>query len=156
MILARITRKECRDFLARLGFGRLACANKLQPYVVPIYFAYEDNRLYGFATMGQKIEWMRLNPRVCVEADEVRSSDQWTSVLARGRYEEILDTPKKLKARQQAQLLLSKRSMWWRTGFAASQIREQAKPGTPILFFIRIEELTGYRASPDPAPVCIG
>jgi len=85
MLLTKISKEECRDFLTRLGFGRLACAHNQQPYVIPIYFVYKADRLYGFATMGQKIEWMRLNPLVCVEADEVRSSDEWTSVVARGR-----------------------------------------------------------------------
>lgn len=156
MIITKITRQECRDFLVRLGFGRLACAHNGQPYVVPLYFAYKADRLYGFATMGQKIEWMRLNPLVCVEADEVRSSDEWTSIVARGQYEEIPDTPKHVKVRQQAQSLLARRSLWWRGGFAASQIREPRKPDVPVLFSIRIKEITGYRASPDPAPVCIG
>lgn len=151
-----MSKQECRDLLARLGFGRLACARNRQPYIVPLYFAYEADRLYGFATMGQKIQWMRLNPLVCIEADEVRSSNEWTSVVARGRYEEIPDTPKQVKVREQAQSLLAKTPMWWRTGFAARQIRDQRKDGVPILFFIRVEEITGYRASPDPAPVCIG
>ena len=37
--------------------------------------------LYGFTTEGQKIEWMRANPLVCVELDEVENFDQWTSIV---------------------------------------------------------------------------
>jgi hypothetical protein len=73
MLVTEMSRKECEDLLVRLNFGRLACAFDNRPCVVPIYFALEPSRLYGFATMGQKIEWMRLNPLVCVEADEVLS-----------------------------------------------------------------------------------
>jgi hypothetical protein len=65
-ILAELDRQECKDLLARLGFGRLACAHENQPYIVPVYFAYEPDRLYGFGTIGKKIECMRSNPLVCV------------------------------------------------------------------------------------------
>src|SRR5215475_13308167 len=112
--------EECRDLLARLGAGRLGCARYNQPYVVPIYFAYEPDHLSGFSTVGQKIEWMRENPLVCVEADEVGTHNQWASVVVLGRYEEFPDTPEYTELRRQAQSILGKRAMWWQTGFAAS------------------------------------
>jgi nitroimidazol reductase NimA-like FMN-containing flavoprotein (pyridoxamine 5'-phosphate oxidase superfamily) len=43
--------------------------------------------------MGQKIEWMRLNPLVCVEIDEIPSDVDWTSMVVRGRYEELPEKP---------------------------------------------------------------
>jgi nitroimidazol reductase NimA-like FMN-containing flavoprotein (pyridoxamine 5'-phosphate oxidase superfamily) len=89
MLLREMSRRECDELLARLGFGRLACARDKQPYIVPIYFVSDPSHLYGFSTMGQKIEWMRLNSLVCVEADEVRSHSERASVVVRGRYEEI-------------------------------------------------------------------
>ena len=64
MLVREMSQQECKELLARLGFGRLACAQENRPYIVPIYFASEPDRLYGFATMGQKIEWMRSNPIV--------------------------------------------------------------------------------------------
>jgi nitroimidazol reductase NimA-like FMN-containing flavoprotein (pyridoxamine 5'-phosphate oxidase superfamily) len=91
MLIEDLNKQECGEVLKRLGFGRLSCASKNQPYVVPIYFAYEPNHIFGFSTVGQKIEWMRKNPRVCVEADEVIGQDNWTSVLVFGRYEELPD-----------------------------------------------------------------
>ena len=44
---------------------------------MPIYFAYHDGYLYSFSTVGRKIEWMRGNPLVCLETDEVVSSQPW-------------------------------------------------------------------------------
>ena len=93
MLLREMSREECDDLLGRLGYGHLACAHDNQPYVVPIYFVSDRGHLYGFSTKGQKIEWMRLNPRVCVEADEVLSHSQWASVVVQGHYEEYPDTP---------------------------------------------------------------
>jgi uncharacterized protein len=151
MHISELSKEQCLKFLARLGFGRLACAHDNQPYIVPIYFAYEPGYLYGFATMGRKIEWMRLNPLVCVEVDEVRSHLEWVSVLVRGRYEELPDTSgHKSKLRQKAQANLEKRSMWWQAGFAAAQTRQQPNRRSPIFYCIHIEEITGHRASPDP------
>ena len=52
--------------------------------VVPVYLAYDEASgcLYGFTTPGQKVEWMRANPLVCVEVDEIAAYDQWVSVIA--------------------------------------------------------------------------
>jgi uncharacterized protein len=156
MIIREMSPQECRDLLARLSFGRLACARKNQPYVVPIYFTLKADRLYGFATVGQKIEWMRSNPLVCVEADEVPSHDKWMTVVAQGRYEEMPDTPKHAAMRREAQAMLEKRSMWWQTGFAAARTHREFKEQVPVFFSIRIKQITGLRASPDPAPGYIG
>jgi hypothetical protein len=71
-----VIKEECRDLLKRVGFGRLGCASENQPCVVPIYFAYEPDHLFGFSTAGQKIEWMLTNPLVCVAAAEVISQEE--------------------------------------------------------------------------------
>ena len=54
------------------------------PNIVPINFAYRERYLYSVAALGQKIEWMRTNPLVCVEADEIVDHDHWTSVVVQG------------------------------------------------------------------------
>lgn len=101
--------------------------------------------------MGQKIEWMRSNPLVCVEADEVRNHLDWASVVVRGRYEEFPDTPKYSEQRERAQTLLQiRRPLWWQTGFAATQTRERFDRDITIFYGIHIDELTGRRASADP------
>ena len=88
MLIEELTRQASLDLLAGTRLGRLACARGPQPYVVPFYFAYHHNCLYSFSTVGQKIEWMRANPLVCVEADQVVSPHEWVSVIVFGRYEE--------------------------------------------------------------------
>jgi nitroimidazol reductase NimA-like FMN-containing flavoprotein (pyridoxamine 5'-phosphate oxidase superfamily) len=66
MLIQEMTEAECITILARARLGRLACAHQNQPYVVPIYFAYEQPYAYAFTTPGQKVEWMRYNPLVCL------------------------------------------------------------------------------------------
>jgi len=96
MIIREMGREECIRVLAGASFARLACSYENQPYVVPVYLAYHEpsGYLYGFTTPGQKVEWMRANPLVCIEVDEVESRDQWVSVVASGRYEELRASPR--------------------------------------------------------------
>jgi hypothetical protein len=91
MLIQKMTRSECLGTLAGARLGRLACAQGDQPYAVPFYFVYHEPYLYGFTTPGQKTEWMRANPHVCVELDEVDDAEQWMSVILFGRYEELPD-----------------------------------------------------------------
>jgi uncharacterized protein len=95
MVIREMSREECLRVLAGARLARLACAHENQPYVVPVYLAYHEASgcLYGFTTPGQKVAWMRANPLVCVEVDEVAAYDQWVSVIAIGRYEELPETP---------------------------------------------------------------
>jgi len=68
MFIHDMTEAECRQALKQANVGRIGCARDEQPYVVPIYFAYDDdhNHLYAISTIGQKIDWMRANPLVCI------------------------------------------------------------------------------------------
>jgi hypothetical protein len=73
MIINEISADDCRAVLERASVGRLGCALNNEPYVVPIYLAFESDYIYVFSTFGKKIEWMRENPKVCVEVEESRA-----------------------------------------------------------------------------------
>ena len=77
MVIEEMTDRECRAILAGTNLARLACALNNQPYIVPIHVDFYDAFLYGFAMLGQKIEWMRQNPLVCLEFDEITARNQW-------------------------------------------------------------------------------
>jgi nitroimidazol reductase NimA-like FMN-containing flavoprotein (pyridoxamine 5'-phosphate oxidase superfamily) len=147
MLITAITTEECREILTRTGFGHLACSRDNEPYVIPIYFAYEPDHLYGFSTFGQKIEWMRANPRVCVAVDEVADQFNWASVIVKGQYKELPGTQEHNSERQHAFELLEKRKLWWQTAEAAREFRS-AKPFPSIFYYIYIEAMSGRRATP--------
>lgn len=149
MLVQNLERQECCRFMERIGFGRLGCAHDNRPYVIPIYFAYESEQLFGFATEGQKIEWMRENPLVCVLADDIKSEHEWTSVLATGRYEELPDNPQYEALRRHAHELLEKRRLWWRLAIASSQTRDAQLRVLPVLYRIQIDEISGHRSPVD-------
>jgi uncharacterized protein len=104
MIVHDVSAEACRELLGRTHLVRLACAQGDQPYIVPafLYFEPGEDCLYGFAFHGQKIDWMRANPNVCVEVEEIVDQYHWTTVLVFGRYEEIGDSPEHYDARLRA------------------------------------------------------
>src|ERR1035438_4037842 len=104
MVIREMSRKECLQVLVGARVARLGCTHENQPYVGPVYLAYDEASgcLYGFTSPGQKVEWMRANPQVCVEVDEIAAYDQWVSVIAFGRYEELPEIPQSNRVRLQA------------------------------------------------------
>jgi len=145
-----MTEAECRQALKDTSVGRLACTRDNQPYVVPIYFAYDDDHLYAISTIGQKIEWMRANPLVCVEIDEVTSREEWMSVIVFGHYEELPDLPQYKLARQEALALLQKRSAWWwEPACVCEDHQDTPHSCTPVSYRIHIDRISGRHATPD-------
>jgi uncharacterized protein len=145
MLINEMTQPECNDFLSRASFGRLGCSLNDQPYVVPIYLAYETGYVYALSTLGQKIEWMRKNPQVCVQVDEIASDTQWVSLIANGRYQELTE-PQYTDERDHARKLLEKRHRWWRTAMAERQLKSGDHLIEALIFRISIESMTGLRA----------
>ena len=149
MFIHEMTNDECRSALQKATIGRLGCALNDQPYVVPINFAFDGHYIYGFTTLGQKVEWMRANPSVCFELDETISHNQWMSIIVFGRYEELPDAPGYQRGRSQAHSALQKRAMWWEPAFISQDHRDQQHSLTPIFYRIHIQKMTGHRATLD-------
>jgi hypothetical protein len=68
MQIEELTEEECFSALLRCRTARLACARENQPYIVPVYIVYDRSNpgnhvVYGWTTLGQKVEWLRANPR---------------------------------------------------------------------------------------------
>lgn len=141
-----MSEQECRAALARIRIGRLACALDNQPYVVPISIAYEKDWIYSFSTLGQKIKWMRANPKVCVQADELSSQSQWVSIVATGTYQELRE-PQFEMERAHARKLLDRQEKWWLNALAERQLKIGDELIAPIFFRIRIESLTGLEGT---------
>ena len=114
-----------------------------------MYCAYEDNFIYSFSTLGQKISWMRVNPLVCLEADELVSPQDWATVVVLGKYEELPDTPRCEGSRKRAYDLLQRRPVWWEPGYVKTLLNEQTRPMEFVYFRIRIDQISGHRGAPD-------
>lgn len=147
MIIREMNQYEIMEVLEKTAkVGRLACAQDGQPYIVPLNFVYRLGYLYSFTTLGKKVEWMRTNPKVCVEFDHISATNDWQSVLVTGRYEELTSDTEHLEARNEAYNLLSKRAEWWQPAYVDTVIRDHIRKLEPIYFRILVEEKTGHKA----------
>jgi len=138
--------------LSRARFGRLACAFEGQPYVTPISFAYDGECLYSFSTVGQKIRWMRANPLVCLEIEELTSAQEWATVVVSGKYEELPPCPENREYRERAYELLRRRPVWWEPGYVKTLVNETVRPLEGIYFRICVDKISGRRGIPDSVP----
>jgi nitroimidazol reductase NimA-like FMN-containing flavoprotein (pyridoxamine 5'-phosphate oxidase superfamily) len=141
MIVHELSETACREILARTHVARIACSRRGQPYVVPISYDFDGESLYSFSTLGQKIVWMRENPRVCVAVDDIDGQFDWTTVLVFGRYEELRGD-EYTRARDRARGLFEQRDQWWLPAAAKVNPPEHH---VPIVYRIVIERLTGRR-----------
>jgi len=148
MLIRELSREDSLEFLAGQRFARLGCAWKGQPYIMPIRIARESDHLFCFSTVGRKIEWMRKNPLVCVEVDEIESLQAWCSVVAFGRFTELPKTPDFDKERHRAHALLWPDEEVWEPGYARTIVHGKAHVLEAVYFKIELDKVSGRRATP--------
>ena len=146
MLIHELTPRECAEILARNHLGHLACSRFDQPYVVPIHFSFDAGRncVFGFSTIGQKVEWMRANPKVCLQVEEIEDKYRWATVVVTGRYEEIHQADEEAGPRRDAEDLFRARRQWWLP--AAAKLPDKER-GEVVVYRIQIVAMTGRRAS---------
>ncbi|MDG4875323.1 pyridoxamine 5'-phosphate oxidase family protein [Mesorhizobium sp. WSM4935] len=147
MQIRTLSALECTKLLMANRVGHLACAKDGQPYVVPFYYAYSDNRLYAFSMAGRKIDWMRANPLVSVHVGEHDAGRGWRSVVVNGRYEELPDRIGHKVQRDHAWSLLSRHADWWEPGALKPIASSDAEHLPHVFFSIFIVEVSGREAS---------
>lgn len=146
MLIHDLDSDDCARLLTRTSLGHLACAKDGQPYVVPIHFSFDPERrcIYSLSTVGQKIRWMRGNPRVSLAVEDIADKDYWQTVIVSGTYEELGDTPEHAEARERCRQLFCERTEWW---FPATAQRHARDLRAVVLYRIRIERMTGREAA---------
>src|SRR5262249_1606418 len=148
MRIVEISQGECKELLNRASVGRLACALENQPYIVPVCFAYEPEHFYVFSTLGQKIKWMRPNPNVCLQTDEIKERSNWISGIGNGTYLELREaqyTAERAHARER----LAEVSEWWRMPLAERREHTSDLSIEPVFFRIDIASMSGLRGLPE-------
>ncbi|HJR55114.1 MAG TPA: pyridoxamine 5'-phosphate oxidase family protein [Rhizomicrobium sp.] len=146
MKIRDMTSIEVTELLDRVHLGRLACSHNGQPHITPLSFVHEQGSLFAFSTLGRKIAWMRDNPLVCVEFEEVQGAQSWNVVLVEGRYEELVASHA-LYGR--AFSLLERRPMWWEPGYVQAHVHGQMRRLEPVYFRIAVTRAEGRRGEMD-------
>lgn len=146
MILREMTKEENLAIVSAGRLARLACARDGQPYMVPIHYAFAGHTLYSFSMPGQKIEWMRSNPKVCVQIDDLSTARDWKSVVVHGAFEELPDRIGTKVEREHAWSLLEKHANWWEPGGLKPVLAPISGASKHLFYRIRIESMTGRQA----------
>jgi uncharacterized protein len=148
MRIIAISQQECIELLKRVSIGRLACSLNDQPYIVPVTFSYEPDFIYIFSTLGKKIKWMRQNPKVCLQSDEIGNRSNWLSVIVTGTYLELRE-PQYTAQQEHALEQLAQYSDWWRNPLAQRREQNSDLSIETVFFRIDIQSMTGLRTVPD-------
>lgn len=147
MLIQDLSEQDSLDLLSRVRFGRLACTRGAQPYIVPMNFVVQGRNIYAFSTIGKKIEDMRVNPLVCLEAEEIVNAQKWKTVIVFCRYHEVAKAASGDADRAMIHQLLHKRAAWWEPGYARTVLGGQVRSLEPIYFRLSIESIHGHVAT---------
>jgi hypothetical protein len=99
-MLGELSENQVDNLLKSQAIGRIGCHSGGITYVVPINYFYDGNFVYGHSAKGRKIEMMRKNPEICFQVDTIQNLNNWQSVIAWGKFEEITDIYEKEQVMQ--------------------------------------------------------
>jgi nitroimidazol reductase NimA-like FMN-containing flavoprotein (pyridoxamine 5'-phosphate oxidase superfamily) len=129
--------------LRHCSVGRIGCRDGDEIYVVPVAYAYADGSVYGHCAEGRKLTAMRRTPEVGFEVEDVHGLDDWQSVVATGRFEELHG-----EEARQALDVLHHRFAPYDPGGSSSHGHGTSAP--PVLFRIRLLSSSGRFERPSP------
>jgi nitroimidazol reductase NimA-like FMN-containing flavoprotein (pyridoxamine 5'-phosphate oxidase superfamily) len=142
-MMGELTAAEIDQVLRAEVLGRIGCVADVWPYVVPINYVYEGGSIYANASEGLKLRAMRENPLVCFEVEQIRGTANWRTVIAQGRFEELLQDE-----RERAVDIIAMRLARIETSASARLVQQgdvyrREEFHRPVLFGIRVQKLSG-------------
>ncbi|TIM45942.1 MAG: pyridoxamine 5'-phosphate oxidase family protein [Mesorhizobium sp.] len=146
MIIRQLSLAQCTALISENRLARLACSSGNQPYLVPIYYAYDDRCTYSFTMPGRKLDTMRGNPQVALLVEEKGEARSCKSVVAEGRFEELPDRIDIKRERDRAWSLLSQHANWWEPGALKPVVAPLVDHASHVFFRIHVERMSGREA----------
>jgi nitroimidazol reductase NimA-like FMN-containing flavoprotein (pyridoxamine 5'-phosphate oxidase superfamily) len=150
-MLGVLTAEQCRHLLTTNHIGRVGCAFKGKPTIIPITYVFDGKAVFCRSYEGTKIRIMRRNPSVCFQVDHIASLRSWYSVLAWGKYEELTSAADQ----RNVEKLLAERLAVYALGETVSLSREfdqrpqiVEKRIKPVFWRIKIEDISGRFEKP--------
>lgn len=98
VMLGKLTSEEIEELLYSNNLGRIGCSKGKKTYVVPVNYIYDGKSILVHSAEGMKIKYMRENPSVCFEVDEIKNNTSWKTVITWGTYQEITGERERLDA----------------------------------------------------------
>lgn len=84
-----LSREEALEVLETAPVAHLGLIDGDQPYVTPMSFVVEGNKIFFRTMAGKKLDVLKTNPNVCIEASRYdEETGDWESVIVLGRASE--------------------------------------------------------------------
>lgn len=141
---------DSKAILANNYIGNLSYIHNNQPYVVPItyFFDSDNNTIIIYSSLGHKTEALQKNNAVSLGVTEIKTINNWKSVLALGNFIALSSTDARAYLRVFAtgikELIARKEEKHplFISEFSSKIYQEK----TPIVFKIKVDTITGkYR-----------
>lgn len=132
---------EMHALLQRECFGHLGCARDGRPYVLPMNYAYDGKELYFFTTEGMKTQFIKANPQICLQVEEITDSTHWRSVMVIGKAEQLSTA----EETQRAMKLITERNPSLTPAISATQLDALGRAVDIALYRITPELIDGRK-----------
>jgi nitroimidazol reductase NimA-like FMN-containing flavoprotein (pyridoxamine 5'-phosphate oxidase superfamily) len=84
--------KEIHELLGKIGYGHLGFIHERRPYVMPMHYYLEGEKIYLFTTEGMKTHDIDACPEICLQVEEiVNDSLHWRSVIVAGQAKRLTE-----------------------------------------------------------------
>lgn len=138
----QIPNEEALEVLENAPVAHLGVIDGDRPYVTPMSFVYDGGRVYFRTMAGRKLDALKANPNVCIEASNYDDeTGDWVSVIIRGTAAETDDDD--LKTSVITKLLHKYEAV---LGSPLERGGMQPLAGLPHVIVVEVEEISGMAA----------
>ena len=134
-MIAELSEAEIDALLTRQRIGRIGATSVGHVQITPIIYGYDGDAIFGHSRFGRKIQYMRGNPEVCFEVEEIVDPTTWRVVEITGSYEELTDPVERDRAMR---LILAQAG-----GGPESSAVQVERGADLVLYRIRIQKRSG-------------
>lgn len=142
-LFSAVNEKTSRALLQRNHVGRLCFVNNGQPDVTPVHYVSDGAWIFIRSAPGAKMEAFAHHPYVAFEVDEIASTFDWQSVVARGTIYLLPSDGSPIERKELDRAVRALRSF-----IPATFTETDPTPARDIVYGIHVDEVTGRRATP--------
>jgi hypothetical protein len=143
---------EINKMISREDFGHLGCSHNSVPYVVPINYAFLDPHIYIYTTEGKKSETLHSNPHVCLQIENIKSRNDWQSVIIEAVAHQVND----VEERERAVDAILKINPTLTPAISVHWMDDWVRENIEIIFRLEISSKTGRTTKKQKAKPFVG
>lgn len=142
MMIKFLEEKTAWKLLSEQKFGHLGCLLPTgEPYVVPVNYLVQDEKIYIHSLPGQKIDALRENRKTCLQVEKIDDLFHWQSVIVFGEFQEVKRKNEIIKVMQEFVKKFDRLTP------VEAMIEDEWNAGGIIVFRINIKRITGMKES---------